>query len=198
MLITKKEVQSGKLEIKDVKRDIMKCALICVYNGHYNLPAGDIVPSNCYCGHWHAGLAKDSANMAGVFKRKCPCAGLRPSPTHLPLHIELYGLADYLDMDDLKEYAQKKVEQVLHVHWSDAGLDLPEALDLAFNNTVDEYRGIQKVLVDKLTAHISLWVDEGEVRDWLEGNPDVMAEVEAGEAQQPYFFKHGNRPTNTG
>ena len=99
-------------------------------------------------------------------------------------------------MDDLKGYAQKKVEQVLHVHWSDAGLDLPEALDLAFKNTVDEDRGIRKVLVDTLTAHISLWVDEGEVQDWLEDNPDVMAEVEAGEAQQPYFFKQGNRPAN--
>ncbi|KAH6203603.1 hypothetical protein HBI42_188890 [Parastagonospora nodorum] len=191
-----KEVQSGKLEIKDVRRDIMKRALTFMYTGQYTLPAGDIVPSTGYCGHWHDDLVKDSANMARLFKRKCPRAGLTLSPSHLLPHIEIYGLADYLDMENMKNYAQKKVEEVLHVHWSDAGLGFTEALDLAFSNTMDSDGGIRKILINALTAHIGLWVDEGEVRHWLEDNPNVMAEVEAGEDKEPYVLKYGNRSTN--
>jgi hypothetical protein len=47
-------------------------------------------------------------------------------------------------MEDMKNYAQKKVEEVLHVHWSDAGLGFTEALDLAFSNTLDSDCGLER------------------------------------------------------
>lgn len=76
-------------------------------------------------------------------------------------------------MQRLKTYAQKGVEDVLHVYWQSENLELADALEEAFTATPDDDSGIRDVLVGALKEHPGLVVDEGEVRAWLDENPTV-------------------------
>jgi hypothetical protein len=149
-----------------------------MYTERYILPKGKIVPSTGYCQHNLAALPHIPPDTPRIFKRKCPCAGTDTSPLHLLTHIYVYALGDYLGMPKLKEFARNGVLDVLHVHWNDKDLKLAEALNEAFSSTLDRDLGIRKALVKTLRAHPGLWVDDGDIKTWLEAHPDVLEKVE--------------------
>jgi hypothetical protein len=156
----------------------MRAALHYMYSSTYSLTQGEIVPWNDY-------------ERARILKLKCPCAGRRLSPLHLLPHIKIYGLADYLDMPKLKHFARLQAYYVCHVHWKSDQLQLKDALDLAFSNTPDHDMGMRRPLIDTLNAHPSLWVDDGEVRDWLNKHPGVLEKVDNGRDLPPYELTGG-------
>jgi hypothetical protein len=158
----------------------MRCALHFMYSGACSLAGGEIVPSNSYCNHVKASFSADSPAFARIFKLKCPTAGRRLSPFHLLPHINVYGLADYLDMPKLKMFARCQAYYVLHVYWKDPNVAFKDALDLAFANTPDHDLGIRRLLIDTLDAHPGLWVDNCDVGDWLDEHPGVLDEVDNG------------------
>lgn len=93
-------------------------------------------------------------------------------------HIRIYTIADYFGMSDLKTYCRQGTQDVLHVYWDDEELDLADALEEAFISTPEGDCGIRSVLVDTLKDHPGLWVNEGDVQDWLDDNPKVREEVD--------------------
>lgn len=148
-----------------------------MYTGKYILPLGDSIPLTGFCNHDRASFERDLIR-ARILKRKCAAAGKVLAPAHLLPHIHIYALADYFDMEDLKGFAGQGVMDVLHVYWNDKKIKLRNALDLAFTTTPDEDLGVRQPLIDILFAHPGLWVDDGDVRSWLEDNADVFEEVD--------------------
>jgi hypothetical protein len=164
----------------------MRYALHFMYSGAYSLASGDIVPSSSYCNHGKASFSPESPAFARIFKLKCPSAGCRISPLHLLPHVNVYGLADYLVMPKLKHFAKCEAYHILHVYWKDPYVNFGDALVLAFSNTPDHDLGLRRLLIDTLNAHPGLWVDDGEVGDWLDEHPGVLDQVDNGRDLPPY------------
>lgn len=164
--------------MEQVSRRTMSYALDFMYTGEYILPGGVIVPPNDYCNHYRAAFEQNSPLRARITKRKCRYVGKTVASGYLLPHVHIYMLADYLDMADLKAFARQGVIDVLHVYWNDSGLKLRHALDLAFSGTPEQDRGLRDILVETMIIHPGLWVDDGDVRCWLEEHPEVLAEVD--------------------
>jgi hypothetical protein len=158
----------------------MKHILDYMYTGAYALPNGVPIPVAEYCKHSRFALLQGPIGSPKIFKRKCPCAGKSLAPAHLLMHVRIYTVADYLDMFELKAYARQGVMNVLHVHWQDKGLELADALEEAFTATPDDDKGMRDVFVEALKEHPGLVVDRGDVREWLDANPDVDESVNWG------------------
>ncbi|KAF2823006.1 hypothetical protein CC86DRAFT_75073 [Ophiobolus disseminans] len=172
-----KEVTENKVEIKHADPRIMYWVLEFMYTGAYAPPDGTTVSTE-YCNHDRASYKYATASAGGILKKKCPCAGKTTSPNHLLAHIHVYSIADYFGMRTLMAFAQQKVVEVLHVHWQDDKLQLKNALEKAFSNTPEYNRGLRQVLIDVLKAHPGLWVDDGDVRSWLDAHLRVREEVD--------------------
>ncbi|KAF1916036.1 hypothetical protein BDU57DRAFT_556329 [Ampelomyces quisqualis] len=180
-----KEATINKVSLEDVSRRILKYTLDFMYIGRYALPLGDNIPLTGFCNHARASFERDLLR-ARILKRKCAAAGKVLAPAHLLPHIHVYALADYFDMADLKAFARQGVKDVLHVYWNDKRIKLRNALDLAFSTTPDEDRGVRQPLIDILFAHPGLWVDDGDVRSWLEEHPDIFEEVDRDKGRDEY------------
>lgn len=149
-----------------------------IYTNDYTLPGGTAVSTTGWCNHTSAALLDGPLRGPQIFKRKCPCRGRVLCFSHLLPHIRIYAIGDYFDIPDLKLFAQRCTQEVLHVYWADEELELADALEEAFTSTPDEDRGVRDALVGVLKEHPGLWVDDGDVSDWLSNNPKVMDEVE--------------------
>ncbi|XP_014559606.1 hypothetical protein COCVIDRAFT_24074 [Bipolaris victoriae FI3] len=174
------ETSNKEVDVPDVDALSMKQVLDYMYTGMYALPYGITIPATDYCKHSSLALLEGPVSSPKIFKRKCPCAGKCLAPAHLLMHVRIYTVADYLDMFDLKSYAQQGVEDVLHVYWQDESLELADALEEAFTATPDDDRGMRDVMVTALKEHPGLAVDVGDVRAWLDANPDVDESVNWG------------------
>lgn len=130
-----------------------------------------------YCNHTSFALQTGNPSAGAIFKRKCKYKDEILSPAHLLQHVEIYTLADYFRIDDLKEYALEKVKAVLHVYWLHNKLQLAEALEEAFTSTPEHDMGVRRCLTGILKEHPGLWIDEGDVNDWLNNSPLVLDEV---------------------
>lgn len=155
---------------------LMKHLLDFIYTKNYTLRGG-LPVSTKFCTHTTLALQTSNPRTAAIFKRKCKYNGQVLSPTHFIQHVQMYTLSDYFDIAGLKEYALEGIEAVLHVYWIDDDLQLVDALEDAFTCTPDDDRGVRECLIKILSEHPGLWVDEGDVNDWLNRNPDVLEEV---------------------
>ncbi|KAF1848766.1 uncharacterized protein K460DRAFT_277210 [Cucurbitaria berberidis CBS 394.84] len=173
------EVDDKKVKLSDVDMYLMKHVLEFMYNSEYTLPSGTVVPTTGYCNHTTAALRDGPLRGPAIFKRKCICSGKTLSPSHLMMHICIYAIADYLGMAALKTYAYQGATDVLHVYWDDEELELADALEEAFTSTPEDDRCIRDVLISTLKEHPGLWVDEGNVHEWLNDNPKELEEVES-------------------
>ena len=191
MLTQSQESNDKEVEIPDVDAITMKHVLDFMYTSTYQFPEGTPIPSTDYCNHSTFALLHGPDKSPQIFKRKCPCAGKSLSASHLLLHVHVYTVADYFDMDDLKIYARQGVVDVLHVYWQYKGLDLADALEEAFTSTPDDDTGIRDVLVDAMKEHPGLVVDEGDVEDWLEEHPEVRERVNWDDYMKP--LKRGEK-----
>ena len=171
------ETSGKEVEVPDVDALSMKNILDYMYKGEYALPDGIQIPKADYCSHSRFALMEGPLSSPKIFRRKCPCAGKSLAPAHLLMHVRIYTVADYLGMSDLKSYAQQGVVDVLHVYWQSKDLELMDALEEAFTATPDDDRGMRDVLVNALKEHPGLVVDRGNVREWLDENPDVDESV---------------------
>ncbi|CAN9468359.1 unnamed protein product [Alternaria alternata] len=185
------ESNDKEVEIPDVDAITMKHVLDFMYTSTYQFPEGTPIPSTDYCNHSTFALLHGPDKSPQIFKRKCPCAGKSLSASHLLLHVHVYTVADYFDMDDLKIHARQGVVDVLHVYWQYKGLDLADALEEAFTSTPDDDTGIRDVLVDAMKEHPGLVVDEGDVEDWLEEHPEVRERVNWDDYMKP--LKRGEK-----
>ncbi|KAG9185984.1 hypothetical protein G6011_02540 [Alternaria panax] len=172
-----RENNDKEVEIPDVDAIIMKHILDFMYTSTYQFPNATTISSSDYCNHSTFALLNGPNKGSLIFMRKCPCAGKSLSASHLLLHVHVYTVADYFDMEDLKKYARKGVVDVLHVYWQYKGLKLADALEEAFTSTPDDDTGIRDLLVDAMVEHPGLVVDEGDVEDWLEEHPEVRDRV---------------------
>jgi hypothetical protein len=165
------------VEINDVDQLSMKHILDFMYTSQYTLPGGTAVSTDGWCNHTTVALIEGPDQSAHIFKRKCSCSGKVLCPSHLLLHVRIYTVADYFDMNDLKTYARRGTMDVLHVYWNYEELELADALEEAFTATPDDDAGIRDVLVDLLKEHPGLSVDDGEVQGWLEEHLEVWERV---------------------
>ena len=163
--------------MEDVDQVTMKHILDFMYTDQYTLPGGTAVPTDGWCNHANVALLEGPNKGSQIFKRKCSCSGKVICPSHLLLHVRIYTVADYFDMNDLKSYARQGMSDVVHVYWKYKGLELADALEEAFTATPDEDAGIRDVLVGLLKEHPGLSIDEGEVQVWLEEHPEVRDRV---------------------
>jgi hypothetical protein len=172
------ESNNKEVEVEDVDEVSMKHILDFMYTNQYTLSGGTAVSTDGWCNHANVALLEGPDKGPQIFKRKCVCSGKTLCPSHLLLHVRIYTVADYFDMNNLKTYARQGMTNVLHVYWKcPEELELANALEEAFTATPDEDAGIRDVLIGLLKAHPGLSVDEGEVQMWLEEHPEVYEKV---------------------
>jgi hypothetical protein len=177
ILTSYQENNKKEVEVPDVDEVSMKHILEFMYTKQYTLPGGTAVLIDSWCNHSNVALIEGPDKGPQIFKRKCSCSGKVLSPSHLLLHVRIYTVADYFNMNDMKTYVRQGMTDVLHVYWKYPELELANALEEAFTATPDEDAGIRDVLVGLLKEHPGLSVDEGEVQVWLEEHPEVQERV---------------------
>jgi hypothetical protein len=164
-----KETHNNEVHLDHVSCCIMRYALDYMYTCKYTISDGEIVPTG-YCNHFNALYEPDAPMRARIFRQRCQAAGRSLAPHHLLPHIHVYALADYLDMDKLKQYARWMVKHVLHVYWKDDRIKWKAALDAAFSGTYEMDRGVRIPFIGIMQDHPSLWVDPGDISTWLAVN----------------------------
>jgi hypothetical protein len=177
VLTSDQENDKKEVQVPDVDEVLMKHMLEFMYTNRYTLLGGTAVPIDGWCNHSNVALLEGPDKGPQIFRRKCSCSGKVLSPLHLLLHVRIYTVADYFDMNDLKTYARQGMLEVLHVYWKYPELELANVLDEAFTATPDEDASIRDVLIGLLREHPGLSVDEGEVQMWLEEHPEVQERV---------------------
>jgi len=92
----------------------------------------------------------------------------------LLLHSRMYGIADFYQIQDLKDLAKQNFQNNISVGW--ASPSLAEALHIVFHSTPSTDRGLRDIVISTLGEHIEV-VDIEAVSNIIRTIPDLAFEV---------------------